>query len=161
MDQNYRQPAYYEHQAPSPAYAGEEDPKRHWKLYAVLVGVALIGILVGWGVSRLVFTGKFTGAYQSVFLTNGQVYFGKVVSGSNADPIVLQDVYYLQVTQQLQPAPDASASPQPVPQISLVKLGNELHGPTDEMRITRSQMLFIEDLKSDSQVVKAIQTAKK
>ena len=43
-------------------------------------------------------------------------------------------------------------------QISLIKLGNELHGPTDEMRITRSHILFIEDLKNDSAVVLAIKT---
>jgi hypothetical protein len=100
--------------------------------------------------------------YQAVFLTNGQVYFGKV-ENEKSDPVVIRDIYYLQVTQQLQPAPSPSpeASPQAVPQISLVKLGNELHGPMDRMHITRSQIVFIEDLKEDSQVVKAIKEATK
>lgn len=39
---------------------------------------------------------------------------------------------------------------------SLVKLGNELHGPEDKMSINLSQVLFVEDLKVDSKVVEAI-----
>jgi hypothetical protein len=131
------------------------------------------GIAIGWAGPHLVKTAwqkatasamfsqrtQVPGGYQAVFLTNGQVYFGKVDNGST-DPVVLRNVYYLQVTQQLQPEPNPSVSPNAVPQISLVKLGNELHGPKDEMRITRSQVLFIEDLKDDSQVVKAISAAK-
>lgn len=92
-------------------------------------------------------------AYQAVFLTNGQVYFG-ALSGPNNDYVTLKDIYYLQVGPQ-----QGSAQPnQPAPQqsISLVKLGNELHGPVDEMHISRSQVLFYEDLKPDGQVVKAI-----
>jgi hypothetical protein len=42
----------------------------------------------------------------------------------------------------------------------LVKLGNELHGPVDEMHISKAQILFYEDLKTDGQVVKAIQAYK-
>lgn len=102
--------------------------------------------------------------YQAVFLTNGQVYFGKL-SDATADYVTLKDIYYLQVVQppQLQGTPpqgqqqSAPAQQQAAqPQISLVKLGNELHGPVDEMHISRSQVLFYEDLKSDGQVVKAI-----
>lgn len=95
--------------------------------------------------------------YQAVFLTNGQVYFGKL-SDPKEDYVTLKDIYYLQVGPQ-----QGSAQPgQPAPQqqISLVKLGNELHGPVDEMHISRSQILFYEDLKEDGQVVKAIVTDK-
>jgi len=89
--------------------------------------------------------------YQAVFLTNNQVYFGKM-SQANGNYPVLKDIYYLRVSQVLQPRNPNT----PEQQIQLVKLGNELHGPEDEMRINRSQILFIEDLKADSQVVTAI-----
>jgi hypothetical protein len=90
--------------------------------------------------------------YEAVFLTNGQVYFGKL-SHPGDDYVQLDDIYYLQVGPQQGSGSTASTSPQ---SISLVKLGNELHGPVDQMHINRSQILFYEDLKSDGQVVKAI-----
>lgn len=92
--------------------------------------------------------------YQSVFLTNGQVYFGKI---SNADSsyVTLKDIYYLQVSQQQQTAQSQNQQQQQ-PQVSLVKLGNELHGPVDEMKINRDQILFYEDMKEDAKVVQAI-----
>jgi hypothetical protein len=40
--------------------------------------------------------------------------------------------------------------------ISLVKLGCELHGPEDEMLINRSQIVFWENLKEDGQVTQAV-----
>lgn len=103
--------------------------------------------------------GATTTAYQAVFLTNGQVYFGKL-SDVKSDYVTLEDIYYLQVVQpplqgQQQPG-QTSATSGSQPQISLVKLGNELHGPIDQMHISRQQILFYEDLKEDGQVVKAI-----
>ncbi len=88
---------------------------------------------------------------QAVFLTNGQVYFGHLTNANSQYP-VLKDIYYLQVQQSLQPAKDQNQQPQ----VSLVKLGNELHGPQDEMRINRDQILFYEDMKDDSKVNQAI-----
>jgi len=92
--------------------------------------------------------------YQAVFLTNGQVYFGKI-SRPTGDYVTLDDIYYLQVGPQQGSGTDQAASATQQ-SISLVKLGNELHGPVDEMHISRSQILFYEDLKSDGAVVKAI-----
>ena len=95
--------------------------------------------------------------WKAVFLTNGQVYFGRIVKQSNSN-IELKNIYYLQVTRQLQPAPSAQPdkTSQEQQQLSLVKLGDELHGPTDYMVINRSQVLFTEELKEDSKVVDAI-----
>jgi len=42
----------------------------------------------------------------------------------------------------------------------LVKLGKELHGPADDMEISRAQILFFENLKNDGEVAKAIQKFK-
>ena len=97
--------------------------------------------------------------WQAVFLTNGQVYFGKVAK-EGSQKVVLQDIYYLQVTQPLQTSGDQQAQAAAQNELSLVKLGNELHGPEDQMRINADQVLFIEDLKSDSRVVEAINNYK-
>lgn len=97
--------------------------------------------------------------YQAVFLTNGQVYFGRA-SNLNANYVTLKDIYYLQVSQVLQPV-QGKKEPEPQQSISLAKLGvTELHKPKDEMKINRSHVIFIEDLDDDSQVVKAIEDYK-
>jgi len=103
-------------------------------------------------------TGIAEGNYQAVFLTNGQVYFGKL-SEVQKSYLKLNSIYYLQVTPVLQTgtADEVSGNPpQQQQQLSLVKLGNELHGPVDEMFINREHVLFIEDLKEDGRVVQAI-----
>ena len=92
--------------------------------------------------------------YTAVFLTNGQVYFGKMYS-SPGDQLDVRDIYYLQVNQQIQPdqkKTDTDAQPNVV----LVKLGDELHGPNDRMLINKSQVIFTESLKKGSKVVDAI-----
>lgn len=94
--------------------------------------------------------------YSAIFLSNNQVYFGKLTDASSQYP-KLTDVYYLRVDRPLQPPP-ATESAQP--DVQLVKLGNELHGPTDEIKFNREQILYIEDLKSDSRIVKAIEEFK-
>jgi hypothetical protein len=86
--------------------------------------------------------------YQAVFVnvngTNGgQVYFGKVTA-LTPQYIRLANVFYIQ-----NQAADGQATSS---SYNLVKLGCELHGPTDEMLINRSQVFFWENLKADSQV---------
>lgn len=108
--------------------------------------------------------------YQAVFLTNGQVYFGKVRNRNSAF-VAVRDIYYLQQRERLQEAQPAEGSvkgsavkapaAQPgEPELALVKLGEELHGPTDAMEINRDHILFIEDLKNDGKVVEAIRRYK-
>lgn len=94
--------------------------------------------------------------YSAVFLVNDQVYFGRL-EGANSDSPKLKEVYYLRVQRPLQPPP-ATESAQP--DVQLVKLGNELHGPKDEIQFNRDQILYIEELKTDSRIVKAIEEFK-
>lgn len=94
------------------------------------------------------------GQYQAVFLNNGQVYFGKL-SSLNSEYVVLKDIYYLQINQQVQPRQGQQAQEE-APEVELVKLGNELHGPEDEMFIVRDKIVFWENLKTDGQVAEAI-----
>lgn len=91
--------------------------------------------------------------FQAVFLTNGQVYFGNVTN-VNDKYIDLKNIYYLSVDQQVQPEQKNEDDKQT--NISLVKLGCELHGPVDQMIINREQVTFWENLKTDGQVSQAI-----
>lgn len=95
--------------------------------------------------------------YQAVFLNGGQVYFGKATD-LNDKYLRLVDIYYLRVNQQVQPSEEGQDPINATGEddISLVKLGCELHGPKDEMLINRDQLVFWENLKSDGQVAEAI-----
>lgn len=119
----------------------------------IIIGIAAVGMFYYVKVVGLEINNK----YQGVFLNNGQVYFGKL-SGENGLYPVLRDVFYLQVAQSPQPLQQGET---PQPNMSLVKLGSELHGPTDQMKINRNQILFIEDLRPDSRVVQSILQFKK
>lgn len=122
------------------------------KLVWLVVAVLVVVVLWQSGVLPI----RLSGKYQAVFLSNNQVYFGKLYNANSGYP-TLRDIYYLQVTQVLQPKDPKT----PSQQINLVKLGGELHGPEDEMSINKAHILFFEDLKSDSQVVAAINDYKK
>lgn len=95
--------------------------------------------------------------YQAVFLNGGQVYFGKIRDMNNKY-MRMQDIYYLRVNQQVQP--DGTQDNSKNNDVSLVKLGCELHGPQDQMVINREQIIFWENLKDDGQVAKAVATYK-
>ncbi|HTH72159.1 MAG TPA: hypothetical protein VL737_02240 [Candidatus Pristimantibacillus sp.] len=119
---------------------------------ATVVLVALVALLYMGGPkeSAQIDTKK----QQAVFLTNGQVYFGKIKS-VNSKFVDLRGIYYLNVNQQVQP--NQGQQQQQQSSISLVKLGCELHGPLDQMVINRDQVTFWENLKDDGQVAQAIQ----
>jgi hypothetical protein len=96
--------------------------------------------------------------WQAIFLSNGQVYFGKV-KAVGTKTVTLADIYYLQVvTKPLQRTQEGAtaAAAQTQQELTLIKLGNEIHGPTDHMVINRDQVLLSEILKNDSRVVQAI-----
>jgi hypothetical protein len=144
---------------------GSSKKSMHWKespgwlrvVWVVLLFSATI--LVVAMLTLLYFGGNKEADYvntkskQAVFLTNGQVYFGSIKQ-VNKDFIDLQDIYYLNVSQQVQPKDSKDTSQQN--SISLVKLGCELHGPMDQMVINRDQVTFWENLKSSGQVSDAI-----
>src|SRR3989344_2622842 len=123
-------------------------------LWSIILIVIIAGAAFWW--FDLIPTSRNSNAYQAVFLTNNQVYFGKLYKNNSQFP-VLKDVYYLQITQALQPLDEDA---QPVTNVNLIKLGGEIHGPIDEMIINRDHILFFEDLKDDSQVVASIKQFK-
>jgi len=96
--------------------------------------------------------------YQAVFFTNGQVYFGKLQT-LNGSYMRLTDIYYLQT--KTDEATIQETSTESTPDVQLIKLGDEIHGPTDEMVINNDQILFFENLKSDGRVAQSILTSQK
>jgi len=123
-------------------------------LATFIVGLVALYLAIGGdkGEEKYVDKNKF----QAVFLNGGQVYFGKIRS-LNSKYVTLDNIYYLRVNQQVQPNQTTSNNTQAAAQdVSLAKLGCELHGPTDAMVINREQVLFWENLKDDGQVVTAV-----
>lgn len=86
-----------------------------------------------------------SGAYQAVFLTNGSTYFGRLQPQGDAW-FLLSDVFYL------------AAGDQTAPQ--LIKRGSEAQGPKEPMIIPQDQVLFIENLRDDSDIVLLIKRFK-
>jgi hypothetical protein len=129
-------------------------PRKMKKLIA-----AILAIIIVVGAGLMLFNSMRSslainkGEYQAVFLTNGQVYFGKLQTINN-DYLVLNNIYYLQVQQSVQDGKTTTTTDQN--QAQLVKLGNELHGPEDQMQISSKQVLFWENLKTDGKVAQSI-----
>lgn len=99
------------------------------------------------GESKYIYTNKL----QAVFLNTGQVYFGNIES-INPQYLILNNIFYLQTNNQNSSTSSSSSSNN----VSLVKLGCELHAPYDQMVINMSQVTFWENLQSTGQVAKAV-----
>ena len=126
---------------------------RKW-LIVVVVAIAIVIGLQSYSEGYWPFCcddNKWTG----VFLTNGQAYFGHYYDGPGGYA-KLYEVYYVLATQ-LQ-SQDPKVAPQT--QLSLQRLGGEIHGPEQRMRISKEQVLFVEDLRADSPVVQSIRALK-
>lgn len=122
------------------------------------VYILIIAVVVFVGIKiyeRFTSNKNESGEYSAVFLSNGQVYFGKI-EDNNRKEIVLNNVFYLQTGDNSGSAGESIQGSQ----FKLIKLGNELHGPTDELFINKQNVLFYEYLRSDSQVVKSIKNSK-
>lgn len=150
-------------QSASAAPAKQRKPNTVRKVVIIALVVVLLAGIAG-AVYKLKFAGQSGGLvgvndeqYQALFLTNGQVYFGKLAQ-ADSKTIKITDIFYLQVQQPVQPAEDGEAAEG---ETQLIKLGEELHGPEDEMFIDRGQVLFWENLKDSGKVAEAIQAYKK
>jgi hypothetical protein len=84
-------------------------------------------------------------AYQSVLLTNGATLFGRL-EPQGGDWFLMTDVYYLSTTD--------AGSPQ------LIKRGNEAQGPKEPLIIPKQQIVYIENMRDDSDVVGLIKKFK-
>ena len=86
---------------------------------------------------------SFGARYQAVFLANGQTYFGHYLD--RLGPYVkVENAFY--ITQQ------PTAEEGQTPESRIIRRGSELHQPLPFVLIPKSAILFVEDLRQDSQV---------
>ncbi len=125
----------------------------YWRtffLLCVCLGIVLLGVY-GYRVIAAR-SEKGTDIYRAVFMQNGQVYFGKI-TGEEHGYVTLEHVYYVQTTNQSTVAGVGATTGS---EISLVRLGSELHAPESKMYINKDQIMFYQDLRKDSQVLQSI-----
>lgn len=140
-----------------------QKPKRKKpSVKALIISAAAVVLFAGLVAGGLLLYRTLAGSliekdkYQAVFLTSGQVYFGKL-DNLGGDYNRLTDVFYIQAAE----AEDEAAAQDPqqaesTTDLQLIKLGSEVHGPEDEMLINRDQILFVENLKTDGKVTDSI-----
>ncbi len=117
--------------------------ERLWRPGLAVVAFVLAFVLMQWWDLALP---SFGGAkYQAVFLANGQTYFGRYYDrlGPYAK---IEGVYYIQQAQ--------GQDPDKPPESRIVRRGSELHGPLDRVLITKTAILFVEDLQDTSAVAR-------
>lgn len=134
-------------------------------VWPIITGLLIIALLVTAWFAWLKPTSGSTlsidnGKYQAVFFTNGQVYFGRLQALSS-EYFKLTDIFYLQNQQTTTQDPNnlqqtADKQNQDQSKVQLIKLGDEIHGPEDAMVISKDQVLFYENLKSDGKVAQSI-----
>jgi len=128
-----------------------------WGILLVAVVILLVGLVavIGFGGPKAESSYINKDKLQAVFLNTGQVYFGNI-DKLNSKYLVLDNIYYLQTSSAS--TTDKSTDTTNNSNVSLVKLGCELHAPYDTMVINRDQVTFWENLKSDGQVATAVKT---
>ncbi len=129
---------------------GEEKRKRKFNVVKVVGVIIVIGIILAAIIHKDRIMSMFGGdqmmpSYQAVFLVNGQVYFGHMADHGKL--LKMTDVYYVQVA-------EGETQPQ------LIKMTSGIHGPTDEVFINRDQVLYYQNLRDDSEVIKTIEKSK-
>ncbi|SRR6266571_1802889 len=110
------------------------------RILAVLVVVAGVFFFVRWWDFTMP---TFGARYQAVFLANGQTYFGHYLD--RLGPYVkVENAFYI--------AQQPTAEEGQTPESRIIRRGSELHQPLPYVLIPKSAILFVEDLRQDSQV---------
>ena len=98
--------------------------------------------------------------YQAVYLMNGQLYFGKL-STLDSSRFKLSTVYYLQAgTNEDGTKKDTASSADAASNFQLIKLSGAIYGPSDEMVISKDQVLYYQNLDANSKASQLIDTDK-
>ena len=125
----------------------------------VIIWLVLIVIVLGavWKFSEYYNSRPNSSLYQVVLLTNDQVFYGKLHDAGDRMPY-LTDVYYLNPQ-----ARDVDKNGRPIggAKFTVVKRGiDEIHQPTDAMYFARENILYWENVGSNSLVAQGIKADK-
>lgn len=126
-----------------------------WVVASVILALLIVGF-IGWTLwsnAKNAETGIDSSKYQAVYLMNGQIYFGKLTQQGDSH-LKLTNVYYLQTA-----AGDekSDTTQQANDNAQLIKLSKAIYDPSDEMIISKDQVLYFQNLTSDSRASKLIQ----
>ena len=88
--------------------------------------------------------------FQAVILSNDKVYFGRISDASDTF-FELDDAFFLRETQDSEDAEPVRA---------LLPVNRELHAPENRMLIRKDEVVLVENLASDSPVLKEIKRQK-
>ena len=142
---------------------GYKSPKQsRGRWWLIVLSIILFGLAVSgwslWFVSRLdsATTGLDSSRYQAVFLTNGQIYFGKM-SDFNSTSFKMTEIYYPQPKADTTDTKETTNATNNTDGLQLIRLGDEVHGPENTMFLSKKQILYYENLKSDSKVSQLIE----
>jgi hypothetical protein len=130
--------------------AKRKKPYMIWvKIAAGIVAVVVIVLAVLW--SRGSFDAQqIDGSkYQAVYTLDGKMYFGKL-QNSTGTYLVVKKPYTTQTTQTEDKTAEA--------QTTLVKVSGQVYGPEDSIALKSDQVVFWQNLRSDSKVSQAIQS---
>lgn len=136
--------------------------------YAVIVLAIILGGMALWLHNKEYAQTMPNDTYQAVFLSNGQVYFGKLAP-LNRDYMKLSDVYYLQQSQSEALTEEAAAETAETTaeeattqtEFAVFRLGEtEIHQPTNEIILSREHIIMWENMEPTSQVIDAINREK-
>lgn len=139
----------------------DEQQQKKYSYKITTVGWVVIGIIII-AVSVCVYflvnkknggLGENKSEWQAIFMDNDHTYFGQIFS-ENKDSVIIKNIYYLAGMTNPQKLSEDEKNNK---DFSLIKLGSEVHGPFDEMKVNRTHILFVEDLRADSKIVKAIE----
>jgi len=95
--------------------------------------------------------------YQAVYLSSGQLYFGKL-QNTSGDYLQLKSPYIEQAVPSSEKNEDGTAK---APQTILLRVKDQVYGPDDSIAIKSSQVVFWQNLRPDSKVSQAIEAKSK
>lgn len=168
--QPYRQPEEPARTTPEPitprkaVQSNAPRPQPSGKRWIIIGGIVVL--LAAAAITWLVFTqnranvaGIATDKYQTVYLMNGQIYFGKLTAMSDTQ-YKLSNVYYLQTATPDTTKEESSSQSNAANNSQLIKLSNAVYGPEDEMMISKDQVLYFQNLNPEGRAAQLIKTTK-
>jgi hypothetical protein len=129
-----------------------------YKRITAVMAVIIIGLVLYWffgvrgGGGEVVEEPGVTTRWYAVKLVTEETFYGQI-EDTGADPVVIKNVYYNydQLSEE-----SGSEAGEGGGNLRLVKRGKETHGPEGTMNIVRAQVVYMEPLKDESKVLKAI-----
>lgn len=114
----------------------------------LIVAVALIAAAVARATTSTnpLATAVNANEYQAVFLTNGQVFFGRLTV-PGGDYYYLRHVYYLS---------SRAGTKSSQGGLTIQKLTNDVHGPEDLVVLSRAQVLYVENLRPNGRAAQIL-----